>query len=65
MIYLFSNINSIMHHSFITKDNILNKLEGMLFINKGKICYLGNISGHYKTEAKQMDLFLEKVQLSF
>ena len=61
-LFIFPFQENIMHHSFITKDKILNKLAGMLFIKEGKICFIENLSGHYKTEAKQMDLFFEKLE---
>ena len=54
-----------MHHSFITNDKILNKLAGVLLIKEGRICFIENHSGHYKTEAKQMDLFFEKLRTLF
>ena len=50
------------HHSFITKGNILNKLAGMIYIRKGKIYHIENRSGHYKTAPKQIDLLFEKLK---
>jgi len=47
------------HHSFITKGNILNKLAGMIYIRKGKIYHIENRSGHYKTAPKQIDILFE------
>lgn len=62
-LFIFPFKKAVMHHSFITKDQILNKLAGMLYVKGGKICYLENISGHYKPEAKQFDLFFEKLKI--
>ena len=50
------------HHSFITKGDILNKLAGMIYIRKGKIYHIENRSGHYKTAPNQMDILFEKLK---
>ena len=61
-IYIYPFKTFKIHHSFITKGNILNKLAGMIYIRNGKIYHIENRSGHYKTAPKQIDILFEKLK---
>ena len=61
-LYIFPFKTYKIHHSFITKGNVLNKLAGMIYIRKGKIFHIENRSGHYKTAPKQIDILFEKLK---
>lgn len=39
------------HHNFLT-DKV--KIAGLIFVKEGKICYLSNLSGHFKPEASRI-----------
>ena len=61
-LYIFPFKTFKIHHSFITKGNVFNKLAGMIYIRKGKIYHIENRSGHYKTAPKQIDILFEKLK---
>ena len=62
-LYIFPFKSYKMHHSFITQGGAINKLAGMIYIKNGKIYYIENRSGHYKTPPKQIDILFEKLKI--